>query len=177
MQVFRSPVVAQVASAAPALGSRPFQLTARAPGKQHQHHVCADMIADRQLSAGPSSTSPILPDVLTKPAFDSIPVNLPATTAAQGATATSTSSTSSTSSHFAGATNSTGYEASTSGSIGSGALGGQDLSVIDPDAVNPNYNRSGLNGLTTGATSGLRTVGAGAVVGTMHSLSAWVPTE
>jgi hypothetical protein len=30
--------------------------------------------------------------------------------------------------------------------------------VIDPDVVNPNYNRSGLNGLTTGSTSGLQTV-------------------
>lgn len=40
------------------------------------------------------------------------------------------------------------------------AVGGEQLSVIDPDAGNPNYNRSGLNGLTTGTTSGLQTVGA-----------------
>jgi hypothetical protein len=167
--VFRYPVVA---SAGPALGSRPYQLTARASGKQRKHHVCADMIADRPLSAGPGTTSPTLPDLITKPALDSIPVILPASTAAQGTTATSPS-TSSTSSHLTDAKISTGYEASTSGSsaisrIGSGALGGQDLSVLDPDAMNPHYNRSGLNGLTTGATSGLRTVSSVFLLGQMH---------
>lgn len=175
MQVFRNPAVAQVASSAPALGSRPYQLIARVPGNQRKHHVCADMIADRQLSVGPSSSSPILPDLITQPALDSIPVILSATTTAQGATATSPSI-SSTTSASTGVTNSTGYEASSSGSsgsngssrIGSGALGGQDLLVTDPDAVNPNYNRSGLNGLTTGATSGLHTVSVGDVLGPMH---------
>lgn len=38
----------------------------------------------------------------------------------------------------------------------------RDLAEIDPDAVNPAYNRSGLHGLTTGATSGLNTVSRGA---------------
>lgn len=32
--------------------------------------------------------------------------------------------------------------------------------VVDPDAANPNYNKSGLNGLTVGATNGLATVSA-----------------
>lgn len=36
-----------------------------------------------------------------------------------------------------------------------------NLAEVDPDAVNPAYNRSGLNGLTTGATSGLNTVSRG----------------
>jgi hypothetical protein len=35
---------------------------------------------------------------------------------------------------------------------------GRSLAETDPDAVNPAYNRSGLNGLTRGATSGLDTV-------------------
>lgn len=38
----------------------------------------------------------------------------------------------------------------------------RNLAEIDPDAVNPAFNRSGLNGLTKGATSGLNTVSRGA---------------
>jgi hypothetical protein len=165
MQLLRTGLNAHTAPSPACNGSRPRHLTARAPRNQRKLPVCSDIIADRQLSVDTPPPTQVLRD-LGDPALEALPVILPTTAPVDAETATN--STSIDINRFTiptgnGSSSRNDSSASTSGSNGqcssrSSAFAGQDLSVIDPDAVNPNYNRSGLNGLTTGSTSGLQTV-------------------
>lgn len=166
MQLLRTGLNAHTAPTLACNGSRPHCLTARTPRNQRKLPVCSDIVADRQFSVETPPATQVLRE-LSNPSLEALPVILPTTAPVDAEIATNSISpginqfsspaasiSSSSSSDSAASTSGSNGQCSSHGS----AFAGQDLSVIDPDAVNPNYNRSGLNGLTTGSTSGLQTV-------------------
>lgn len=144
---------------------RPHSLAARAvTPRQRRVVVRAEAIANRELPVVSDAPAQFLPELTASHELDILPVILPATASHDTATTTAFASTPSTSSRPSSSGTPVLPSAEQFGSIQSSqrdshtAMPDGLCNAFDPDAVNPQYNRSGLNGLTAGATSGLDTV-------------------
>jgi len=165
MQTFRNSSLGRTDAA-----RRPHSLAARAvTPRQRRVVVRAEAIANRELPVVSNAPAQILPELTASHALDILPVILPATASRDTAITTAFASTPSTSGRpssrgmpvLPSAEQCGSTRSSQRGSHGDShhtALPDGLLNSFDPDAVNPKYNRPGLNGLTTGATNGLDTV-------------------